>query len=210
VTKWYARSLSAVATAVVAAMLGVTAAVAATTWTVRPGGSISLKSGKLTVTDTKTGAMFTCASAGMSGTLNSGSRLPGTDIGSVTAAGITGCTPAGFAVIVTATDLPWHVNFSSYNATHGVVTGSVSHIQARLKVTGFSCRAVIDGTSGTASDGIVKVTYTNSTAALKMVPSGGNLHFYHVVGCVGAFHTGDSATMSVTFTVSPKQAITSP
>jgi hypothetical protein len=61
----------------------------------------------------------------------------------------------------------------SYNATTGVVTGRLSHLQLHFSFP--SCTAVIDGTSGTASDGTVKFTYTNSTSVLKT--SDGNLHF---------------------------------
>jgi len=210
VSKRYARSLFAVAGAVLAVILGVPTAFAATTWTVRPGGPISLKSGALTLKDTATGSMFTCGSAVMRGMVRGGSGLPGTGIGSITAVSITECDVAGFTFTITATDLPWHVNFSSYNATTGVVTGSISRVQIHLKLVEFSCSAVIDGTSGTASDGRAKFAYTDSTAALKTVPRRGNLHFYHVVGCAGAFHTGDRTTLSATFTVSPKQAVTSP
>jgi hypothetical protein len=107
-----------------------------------------------------------------------------------------------------ATDLPWHVNFSAYNATTGVAAGSFSHIH--INVSSPGCRAVIDGTSAEASDGIVKISYTDSTAKLKTRTTGGNLHFYNVAGCLGLLLTGDLVTVSGTFTVSPKQAITSP
>ena len=69
---------------------------------------------------------------------------------------------------------------------------------------------MIDGTSGTASDGAVKVSYTNSTGRLKLLSTGGNLHFYNVMGCFGLINSGDAAALSATFTVSPRQAITSP
>jgi hypothetical protein len=52
--------------------------------------------------------------------------------------------------------------------------------------------------------------YTNSTGRLQTRTTGGNLHFYHVRGCAGLLNTGDPATIRVTLTVSPKQAITSP
>ena len=39
----------------------------------------------------------------------------------------------------------------------------------------------------------------------------GNLHFWNIsAGCLGGFDAGDRARLSLTFTVSPKQAITSP
>jgi hypothetical protein len=208
-SKRYAQSLFAIAAIVLAAVLGATSALAATTWTVRPGGSISLKSGMLVLTDTKTHSNIVCASSRFSGKLKTGSGLSGTRIGSITAGSFTTCNNSlGPTFILTLTDLPWQVNFASYNATKGMVTGSFRHIQ--IKLAGPSCAAVIDGTSSTASDGIVEFTYTNSSAVLKPLATGGNLHFYNVSGCFGLFINGDPVTLSATFTVSPKQAITSP
>ena len=74
----------------------------------------------------------------------------------------------------------------------------------------MSCTAVIDGTSGTASDGTVKFSCSDPTGVLQVRATGGNLHFYNVQGGAGLINTGDSASISATFTVSPKQAITSP
>lgn len=208
-SKQHARSLFAVAVAVLAAILGVTPVLAATSWTVRPGGPISMKSGKFILTDTTTAQALTCQSSALSGTLKGGSGLPGTGIGSITTVGFTNCSgPLGFRFTLQARDLPWHLNFSSYNATAGVVTGSLSHLQMKLSFPG--CTAVIGGTSGTASDGSVRVRYTNSTGVLQTRAAGGTLHFYNVRGCAGLVVTGDSATISATSTVSPKQTITSP
>lgn len=100
------------------------------------------------------------------------------------------------------------MNFSSYNATKGVVAGRFSHVQVEL--SGVRCRAVIDGTSGTAGDGIVKSTYTNRTVRLRALTVGGSLHFYDVSGCAGLLRGGDPVILSAGFAVSPKQAITSP
>ena len=204
-----ARLAAAGCAAVLAATVGGTSALAAVTWTARPGGPISAKSGNLTVTDTRTGLMFTCASSMLTGTLKAGSGLPGAGIGSITAASITECGSLG-SFSVTAGDLPWRVNFSRYNATAGVVTGSISHVQLHVKGNAFSCHAVIDGTNGTASDGIVKFSYTNSSAVLRAVPTGGNLPFYRIAGCAGLILPGDPATVRGTLAVSPKQVITSP
>jgi hypothetical protein len=208
-SKRYAQGLFTIAAAVLAAVLGVTNALAATTWTVRPGGAIPLKSGTLVLTDTKTHSNIVCESSRFTGMLKSGSGLSGTGIGSITGGSFTTCNNSlGPTFILTMTDLPWPVNLATYNATKGVARGSFGHIQ--IKVAGPSCAAVIDGTSGTASDGIVKFAYTNSTAALKSLATGGNLHFYNVSGCLGLFISGDPVTLSATFTVSPKQTITSP
>lgn len=207
----YARSALTVTTAMVAAIAGVTTVLAATTWTVRPGGAVSLKSGRFMLKDTRDGLSLNCQSSALGGTLKSGSGLPGTAIGSVTAVTITFCSvPFGFGFTLRASDLPWHLNFSSYDATTGVVTGRISHLQLTLTLPGGICTAVIDGTSGTASDGIVKFTYTNKAARLKTLTTGSNLHFYNVKGCLGEIVTNDPAAIAATYPVSPGQAITSP
>jgi hypothetical protein len=81
-----ARILAAGCAAVLAATLGATPALAATTWTIQPGGAITATSGTVLVKDTKTGA-FTCRSATASGTLKRGSGLPGSRAGSLSAVG---------------------------------------------------------------------------------------------------------------------------
>jgi hypothetical protein len=126
VTKRHARALAAVLAAVLVAMTGVTSAFAATTWTVRPGGPISLTSGLFTVTDMPTGTMIVCASSSFSGTLKSGNGHPGTGIGSLTAGRIRYCGNLGMFTL-TAGDLPWRLNFTSDNATTRTVAGSISH-----------------------------------------------------------------------------------
>jgi hypothetical protein len=209
VSNWRARSLFAFPAAVLTAILGVTTVLAATTWTARPGGPVSMKSGRLILTDTATGAALTCPSSALTGTLKSGSGLSGTGIGSITAVHSIRCpTPLGPSYTLMARDLPWHLNVLSYNATTGVVTGSLSHLQ--ITFSGPGCTAVIGGASGAASGGTVKVRYTNSTGRLRTRTVGGNLHFYKVSGCAGLIHTGDSATISATYAMSPIQAITSP
>jgi len=208
VSRRYARILVAGCAAALAATVGASTALAAATWTVRPGGPVSLKSGTFTLKDTTTGAGATCPSSRLSGTLTSGSGLPGTGIGSITAGGGTQCGHGTLPATVTAAGLPWHVNFTSDNATTGTVSGSFSHVQIKIKTPG--CGAVADGTSGTASDGTVKFTHTHSTGRLKVLTTGGNLHFYHVNGCFDLLHSGDPATLSATYTPSPAQTITSP
>jgi hypothetical protein len=205
----YGRPLAAAPAAVLAAVLGVTTAPAAATWTVRPGGPVSLTSQRLVVRDTTTASQLSCSPAHFSGTLKGGGGLSGTGIGAVTSGGSTQCTgPLGLSFTLTATDLPWRVTFTSYNASTGRVTGHLGHVQATL--TGPGCRGVIDGTSGTASDGIVRFTYTDSTATLRVLPTGGNLHFYNLSGCAGLFTDGDPVTFSGNLSVRPRQTITSP
>ncbi len=87
----YARILAAGCAAVLAATLGVTPALAAATWTIKPGGAITATSGKVAVTDTTTGQVLACSSASASGTLKRGSGLPGSHAGSLSAVGFTNC-----------------------------------------------------------------------------------------------------------------------
>jgi hypothetical protein len=211
-----ARILFAGCAAVLAAALGATTALAATTWTIRPGGAITAKSGTATVKDTKNRQFFTCKSLSASGTLKSGSGLSGAQAGSISTVGFHTCTsPLGrfraprVDLIWTprATGLPWHVNFSSLNG--GVVTGTISHLQIKVSADG-ACSFVIDGTSATARDGMLRFTYADSTGRLALLTTGGTLHSYNVVGCAGLFNPGDPVTIGATFALSPKQTITSP
>jgi len=211
----YARILVAGCAAALAAALSVTTALAATTWTIRPGGAITAMSGTATVTDNSMKA-FTCTSLSARGMLKTGSGLLGPHAGSISAVGFQSCTsPLGrfraprVSVIWTAraTGLPWHLNFLSYNG--GVVRGTISHMQIQVSLPA-GCSAVIDGTRGTAADGTVRFRYTSSTGHLTVLATGGNLHSYNVSGCLGIFNNGDPDTISATFTVNPKQTITSP
>jgi len=198
--------------AVTVAVIGLTAgpAAAATTWTVRPGGPIMAKSGTTTLTDTKTGATLSCASSAATGSLKKGSGLSGAGIGKVTSLTFTNCAAGGVMFKVTASHFPWHLNAVSFNATTGVTTGTITGIHAMVSST-VRCSAVIDGTSATANNGKVKVTYTNSTGKLTVLTTGGNLHLYKVTsGCGGVIHSRDPATFSASYAVSPKQTITSP
>ena len=186
---------------------GPATAVAAVTWTIKPGGSVTAMSGKATFKDTATGSIFTCLSVSMTGTLKSGSGLSGSGGGSISAVTFTNCTsPLGLVIPLKAAGLPWHVNLSSESS--GVVTGSISHMQMVDKSA--PCNFVLDGTGGTARDGHVKFRYTDGTGRLQVLTTGGGLHYYAVAGCAGLFNTGDPGTLSDTFALSPRQAITSP
>ena len=184
---------------------------AATTWTIQPGGAITAtSSGRVTFKDITDGSTVNCVSSTASGTLKRGSGLPGSRAGSLAAVDFTTCSnPAGPKFAPQPADLPWHVNLSSYDAATGVLTGTVSHLQ--IPVSGSGCNFVIASTSGTASDGRVRFSYIDSTGRLTVLSTGGNLHSWNVsAGCLGGFNDGDRATLAATFTVGPKQAITSP
>jgi hypothetical protein len=192
---------------VVVAALAVTNAFAAATWTIKPGGATTASATNPGFKDLTTGSTFACASATFSGRLKSGGGLSGSEAGSISAVSFLHCSgPLGEVIVLTPTDLPWHLNLSSYSS--GVATGSISHIQMQFAFP--SCTAVIDGTSATASNGHVKFRYADRTGRLTTLVTGGDLHFYNVSGCAGIVRTGDALTVGTTFTLSPKQTITSP
>ncbi|HET7246730.1 MAG TPA: hypothetical protein VFJ07_18030 [Streptosporangiaceae bacterium] len=195
--------------------LGATTARAATTWTIAPGGAITAKSGRAAIADPKIGKLMTCTSLTARGTLKSGSGIPGSGAGSLSAFGFHQCTDplakalrSGRRLVfeMTATGLPWHLNLSS--ADQGVVTGTISHMRIGMVTT--QCTAVIDGTGATARDGHVRFRYAGATGRLTVLTPGSGLRLFDVHGCFGLLHDGDPVTISATFTVTPKQAITSP
>ena len=207
-----ARAAVLAGAAVLAASAAAAAPAAATTktWTVHPGRKIAAMSGKIILTDTPTGAMVSCGSSRMSGTLKSGCGLPGTGIGSFTTAVYSQCAAGPFGATVTARGLPWPLNLTSYNRRTGVARGTISHLQINVAPSFAQCTAVVKGTGGTAPDGVMPVSYTSKTGTLKVLPTGGDLHWYHVQKCAGIINEGDAATISVSYTMSPRQVITSP
>jgi hypothetical protein len=191
----------------VGASAGVALAVAIT-FTISPGGAITAKAGTTTLKDTNTGSVLTCTSSTSSGTLKKGSGISGTNLGSITALSFSNCTgPLGLTFTVSNSGFPWTLSGTAYNATSGVTTGFINGIKSHL--SGPSCSADVAGATAT-SKGKVKVTYTNGTGKLKVLPTGGNLHVFNVSGCAGLINSGDATQFSGTYTVSPKQTIKSP
>jgi len=202
--------LTGAATAlVIGVSVGAAVAVNAT-WTVKPGGTVTATAGTTTLTDTTTHNTLKCTSSKATTTLKKGSGLSGTGIGSITKLSFSGCTgPLGIAAVVTPNNLPYKLNATSFNATSGTTTGSITGIDT--KIVGGPCTVTVDGSGSTPNHtGKVKVTYTNSTHKLKVVASGGNLHLFNATGCSPFFASGDAATFVGTYTVSPAQTITSP
>ena len=188
--------------------LGSTTAMASSidaTWSVSPGGAVKA-SGSGQVKDANTGTVAKCTSIKMSATLKHGKGLSGTGIGTIKSGSFTGCTIASISVKVATKGLPWKLNAASFKngVTHGTITG------IELKATAPGCSATLDGTKAGATNGKVKVSYTNSTGVLKLLGSGGNLHSYAVNGCFGLVKNGDAQHASGKLKVSPKQKITSP
>jgi len=182
-------------------------ALAAATWTIKPGGAITLGLVRATIKDTTTADQITCGSGNLTGTLKSGSGLTGTSAGSITGAAVSPCFgPGPLNWTITLLDLPWHINLRSYDGSTGLVHGTISHMEIRAK--GSACRFVVDGTRGGASDGRVSFTYSDGTHQVKT--SGGNLHIFTVTGCAGVFANGDPVSLTASFTLDPAQSMTSP
>jgi hypothetical protein len=183
----------------------------ADTWTVTPGGPITGKNTTtLTLEDTTTKTVLTCTTSTAGGTAKKGSGLAGAKIAKITSSTFSNCTgPAGlsFTVMTSASaKTPWHLNATSYNASTGVTTGTITSISATL--SGPDCSALVDGTSSTGNTGKVKGTYTNSSGDLKISKTGGNLHIYNVSGCLGLIKDGDASEFNGTYAITPKQTIT--
>jgi hypothetical protein len=208
-TKRSARALLTVPAA--AALLGVTAAVAAATWTVRPGGAVTATTGPVVIKDASTGSLVTCSSATIKATLKAGTGLPGAGIGSLSSVALGTCTgPLGITFTMKLNHLPYRLSATSYHASTGTTTGKITGIHGNF--TGPSCSYVLDGTGASMDDGTIDVTYVNGSHKLKLLPSGGNLHVYKLLGCgfLGGIHNDDHMTFSATGTVTPSQTITSP
>jgi hypothetical protein len=191
----------------VGASAGVALAVAIT-FSISPGGAITAKAGLTTLKDTNTGSVLSCTSSSSSGTLKTGHGISGTSLGSITKLSFSSCTgPLGLTFTVANSGFPWTLSGTSYNSTTGVTTGFINGIKSKL--SGPACTAFVAGTTAT-TPGKVKVTYTNSTGKLKVLTTGGTLHVWNVSGCAGLINSGDATQFSGTYTVSPKQKITSP
>jgi hypothetical protein len=178
----------------------------AATWTVKPGGATTGKAGTTTVTDSTAGQSVTCTSSTAKGSFKTGSGLSGSGIGTITSLTVSGCSVLGMSISVTITGkMP--VNALSYNSTKKTVSMSLTKIHGSLSASG--CSATIDGTGAAAHNGMVKAKYTDGTGKLKVLATGGNLHLYNV-NCFGVINTGDSVNFTTTYTLTPKQVITSP
>ena len=171
--------------------------VAALRWTVTPGGAVSGSAG----------TTLTCSSSAATGSLKSGSGLAN-PVGTIQTLTFSTCTgPLGISFSTSVTG-PFPLNATAYNAGTGVTTGRIGKIHG--SISGPLCSATVDGSSATANDGTVRAHYKNATGKLTVLTTGGNLHIYNVSGCFGLINSGDTATFSGSYTITPKQAISSP
>ena len=202
--------LASVALVVTTALVAGPASAAPKTWTISRGGAVTLVAKGFTLKDTTAGFSLPCKASAAKAKFKSGKRLSGTAAGTVSAASTTGCSTDGFTITITPGHLPWRLNLLSYNAAKGVTTASLTGLHLSLAVPAIGCTAVADGTAANADNGSLAVTYTNKTAKLTTLKTGGKLRLYDIHGCLGLIKNGDTVTISATYAVSPKQKITSP
>jgi hypothetical protein len=186
-----------------------TAAGVDATWTVTPGGSITLASGAMALRDNATGTTLSCTSSSGSGGLNGGTSA-NSILGTVTALTFTGCTgPQGQPFTITMTRLPFYIGAKTYTATTGVTSGIIYRVAGEL--SGPSCTASLAGPD-TIHTARLRFNYRNSTGKLKL-PGTGPMQITNVTGCTGLFNNGptpDPASLTGAYTITPKQTITSP
>jgi len=177
---------------------------AATTWSITPGGNVTGSAKNPTLKDTKTGTVLTCATSTTAAKLKAGAHQTN-PIGTISSIAFQTCTgPLGLSFTVSIKALPYKLNGTA-PTSGGVTKGKITGIMA--SISGSGCSANVAGTTAT-SKGQVTGTYTNSSGILKV--SGGNLHIFGVNGCFGLIANGDASTFSASYTITPKQTITSP
>jgi hypothetical protein len=201
-------TIAAVAAAV--GMVAPAASAAPRTWTITKGGAVTAATKSFTFVDVTAKQTLPCKASTAKARLKSGRHLSGVNAGVITAASASGCAVAGFAITIKPAHLPWHLNLVSYNAAKGVTTGTLTGIHINFAVPGIGCTAIVDGTKATANNGSVAVTYTNKTAKLAILKAGTKLHLFNVKNCLGVVKNGDLVAIVATYSVTPKQKITSP
>jgi hypothetical protein len=194
--------------AATASVIGLAAApaLAATTWTVTPGGAVTGTAGATTVNDVTAAQSITCTSSVVKGTLKHGSGLAGKAIGTFSSLAFNGCTVMGVSLSVTLTaTMP--LNAVKYNSTKKTANMTITGIHGSLSVPGI-CSADINGTSDTANNGTVHAKYSNKTHKLTVLTTGSNLHLYKDTCPITA--TGDAINFTGAYKFAPSQTITSP
>jgi hypothetical protein len=181
-------------------------ALAATTWTVKPGGAVTATAGTTTVNDVTASLTVTCTSSAMKGTLKKGSGLPGKAIGTFTSLAFNSCSTSGVTLSVTLTGkMP--LNATKYNSTTKTASMTITGIKGTLSVPAVGCSATIAGTTATTG-GTVHAKFSNKTNTLTVQTTGSTLHLYNDTCPVTA--NGDLINFTGAYKFAPKTTITSP
>jgi hypothetical protein len=199
------RAAAAVAATALLIGLNATASMAAakTTWSVSPGGVVTGTSSNFVLQDQMTQIpLAACASTNLKGTLKSGHGLKGAGLLTMSIK-FHNCQVNNQPLSISTGT--WSLRAISYRSgvTYGTLTG------IHIAVSGNGCSFVLDGTSATARNGVVKIAYTNSTDQLKIRPYHSALHLYGE--CPGLARTTNLVSiMNTTYPITPGQTITSP
>jgi hypothetical protein len=210
--KHVVRTLLAGTAVGAALMLAATAALAATTLTVKvtgaaSNGAVTASAGTTTVKDVRNGDTMTCESSTAKGTVKD-QTTKGTapvKIGTVSSTAATSCTgPAGttFTVKMNGT---WNLDITG-TTSKGVTSGGVTNISTTL--TGTACTATVTGSA--------QGTYTNPSGGKSLVlafsPSAPNPDKFALkiasANCLGILQAGDRIQYTGSYTVTDPAALT--
>jgi hypothetical protein len=180
-------------------------------WTITGGGNITAVASSASVRDITAGRTVSCYLSSMTIHAKSGRLTSGASAALVNKASFGPClTRHLLPVRVSLGAFPWRVNLSSYNASTGVTTGTLTGLHIAIAVPLLGCTAVADGTGPDAHNGLLAASYRNKTGVLSALGagSGNRLRVYRASHCDGLIKNGDSVTLSANYLVHPGQQIT--
>lgn len=181
-------------------VVGITAATAATPFTVhagsaKPGKTVAFigKSKGVTLTDTSKGFSSTCTSASAPGTIKTG-KHPGVGIAKVAGpkAKFNGCSAAGGVVTLTAKGVnTWSMNAKTFKK--GVVRGTLTNVKANVS-SNVGCSFTVKGS--------VPIRYANKTHTLSLLSTKSNLTISNASpACLILISNGDKASLQAKFVI---------
>lgn len=127
------------------AVLGASPASAEDTWTVTPGGPITISGGPLTIYSATGDVLYRCASWGTHGQLASGTGLPGAGIGTLVGSTFQSGGCSGQFSITVQPDWPVGVTRyrSDWNWTYGDITARITDSSPFHCTDGFTTASFI-------------------------------------------------------------------
>ncbi|WP_017933021.1 hypothetical protein [Nocardioides sp. Iso805N] len=159
------------AAAVVAVGVSATAATAATTYTPSGGPNVNFVGSSVSFTDTNAGAVLTCSTFNLSGSLISAgtSRAYGANAGSLGSLSSSGCTNSFFGSTTVTPVGTWTVSIDG-DPTGTTYPATLRNVQANVSAVGCSFTA---GGGTASSAGTVSGTFNTSTG--KFTPTSSTL-----------------------------------
>jgi hypothetical protein len=189
------------ATLATSLVVGITAATAATPFTVhagtaKPGTKVAFtgkSKGAITLTDTTTSFSSTCTSATSPGSTKTG-KHPGAAIARVSGPNtkFKGCSALGGLVTLTTKGVgAWLINAKTFK--NGVVHGSLSKVNANVTASN-GCTFTVKGQ--------VPLTYGNKKHILSLLNTKSNLSISNAASsCAPFINSGDKASLQAKFVI---------